>query len=154
MQLTWLAVERDGVVVLPGSPRDDTFAAGPEAPSGGGSTASVGSPAQQSSEVALGAAEAVGAAGEPCYRPGVLAALPWGSAGVGSVTHRQDVRMRDPWERVGAFLEGRLLVAGALPLHESACLHAAASLPCFAWVAGHDMQVDVLDRPSSAGEHA
>ena len=154
MQLTWLAVERDGVVVLLGSLCDGTFAAGPEAPSGGGSTALVGSPAQQSSEVALGAAEAVGAAGEPCYRPGVLAALPWGSAGVGSVTHRQDVRMRDPWERVGAFLEGRPLVAGALPLHETACLDAAAALPCFAWVAGHEMQVDVLDRPSSAGEHA
>lgn len=144
MLLIWLAVERDGVVVLLDSPRDDTFAAGPEAPSGA-STASVGSPAQHgqtqqhSSEVALGAAEAVGAAGEPCYRPGVLAASPWGSAGVGSVTHQQDVRMRDPWERVGAFLEGRPLVAAALPLHEYACLDAAASLACFAWVAGHEM---------------
>lgn len=143
MQLIWLAVERDGVVVLLGS-RGDTFAAGPEGPSGA-STASVGSPEQDgqiqqhSSEVALGAAEAVGAAGEPCYRPEVLAALPWGSAGAGSVTHQQDVRMRDPWERVGAFLEGQPLVAVALPLHETARLDAAASLPCFAWVAGHEM---------------
>ena len=46
LQLTWLAVGRDGVAVRLGLSYDDTSAAGPEVPPSGGSTALVGSPGQ------------------------------------------------------------------------------------------------------------
>ena len=101
----------------------------------------------------LGVAAAGGAAEEPSYSPGVLVALPWGSAGVGSVIHHEEARMREPCGRFGAFLEAPLV---ALPLHETAYLDVAARLSCFAWVAGLGMQVDDVPghQPSLAGGHA
>lgn len=132
LQLTWLAAERGGAAVQLGSLCDDTSAAGPEAPSGG-STALVGSPGQHgqiqqhSSEVALGVAVAGDAAVESSYRPGVLVALPWGSAGVGSVIPHEEVHMRDPYGWFDAFLEAQPLVAVASPLHETAYLDVAAA---------------------------
>ena len=122
LQLTWLVAERGGAAVRLGSPCDGTFAVGPEAPSGG-STASVGSPGQHgqiqqhSSEVVLGVAVAGDVAGEPSHSPGVLVALPWGSAGVGSVIPHGEVRMRDPCGWLGAFPEAQPLVAAAVPSH-------------------------------------
>ena len=129
-QLTWLVAERGGAVVRLGSPCDGTSAAGPEAPSGG-NTASVGSPGQHapiqqhSSEVVLGVAAAGGVVGEPSHSPGVLVALPWGSAGVGSVIPHGEVRMKDSCAWFGAFPEARHLVA-ALPSYEPVSLDVAA----------------------------